>query len=219
LFLAICGILHGLILLAVNTNASEGDNQSVAQFSSSEQMTQPVEPSPVSGIHLRPVTEKDLPILFEYQREPEANEMAAFPARDRDAFMSHWKKILSDAAVTAMTVVVDGCVAGNVGCWTQDGQRLVGYWIGKEYWGRGVATQMLSQFLRLVADRPLHAHVAKHNVASIRVLEKCGFEFCTAATGALGVPADGIEELVYVKQSLSANTENSVVRRVATRTF
>jgi len=161
-------------------------------------MTKQVNPSQASGIHLRPVTESDLPILFEHQREPEANEMAAFPARDRDAFMAHWTRILSDATLAAMTVVVDGCVAGNVGCWTQDGQRLVGYWIGKEHWGRGVATQMLSQFLRLVADRPLHAHVAKHNVASIRVLEKCGFAFCAEATGAPSEPGDGIEELVYV---------------------
>ena len=32
-------------------------------------------------IRLREVTEADLPILFEHQREPEANRMAAFPAR------------------------------------------------------------------------------------------------------------------------------------------
>lgn len=124
--------------------------------------------------------------------------MAAFPARDRDAFMAHWSTILGNMAVVAMTVVVDSCVAGHVGCWTQGGQRLVGYWIGKEHWGKGVATRMLSMFLRLVADRPLHAHVAKHNVASIRVLEKCGFALCAAAAAAPGDPADGVEELVYV---------------------
>ena len=173
-------------------------------------MTQRVNPLPTSEVLLRPVTEGDLPILFEYQREPVANEMAAFPARDRDAFMAHWTKILGNETVVAMTVVVDRCVAGNVGCWTQDGHRLVGYWIGKDHWGKGVATQMLSIFLRLVADRPLHAHVAKHNVASIRVLEKCGFELCERATGALGAPADGIEELVYmIAESSVGDTESS----------
>jgi RimJ/RimL family protein N-acetyltransferase len=161
-------------------------------------MTPRVGPLRANDIQLRPVTESDLPILFEHQREPEANEMAAFPARDRDAFMAHWTKILGDQTVVAMTIVVNRRVAGNVSCWTQDGQRLVGYWIGKEHWGKGVATQMLSMFLRLVADRPLHAHVAKHNVASIRVLQKCGFALCANATGALGEPADGSEEVVYV---------------------
>ncbi len=166
-------------------------------------MTQQDNSSWASRIQLRPVTENDLPVLFEHQREPEANAMAAFPARDRDAFMAHWAKILGDESLVAMTVVVDGCVAGHVGCWTQDGQRLVGYWIGKEYWGKGVATQMLSLFLRHVADRPLHAHVAKQNVASIRVLEKCGFAICGNSTEALGEPGDGIEEVVYVMDGAS----------------
>lgn len=172
-------------------------------------MPHQVNPSRASGIDLRPVTESDLPILFEYQREPEANEMAAFPARDRDAFMTHWTKILGDKNVVAMTAVIDRCVVGNVGCWTQDGQRLVGYWIGKEHWGKGVATQMLSMFLRLVADRPLHAYVAKHNIGSIRVLEKCGFALCAKATCALGEPADGIEELVYVTATSSVGDTDS----------
>jgi RimJ/RimL family protein N-acetyltransferase len=161
-------------------------------------ITQRGKQPPARKIQLRPVMESDLPILFEHQREPEANEMAGFPPRDHDAFMAHWAKILVDETAVAMAVVVDGRVAGNVGCWTQDGQRLVGYWIGKEHWGQGVATQMLSMLLQLVTDRPLQAHVVKHNVASIRVLEKCGFAYCAEATGALGEPADGVEELVYV---------------------
>lgn len=166
-------------------------------------MTQPGDPSWASGIQLRPVTESDLPVLFEHQREPEANAMAAFPARDRDAFMAHWGKILGNESLVAMAVVVDGCVAGHVGCWMQDGLRLVGYWIGKEYWGKGVATQMLSLFIQHVADRPLHAHVAKQNVASIRVLKQCGFVLCEKSTAALDVPDDGIEELVYVIEGAS----------------
>ncbi len=149
-------------------------------------------------IHLRPVVESDLPILFAHQRECEANAMAAFPARDREAFMAHWKTILGNETLVAMTVVVDNCVAGHVGCWRQDVQRMVGYWIGKEYWGKGVATQMLSMFLRKVVDRPLYAYVTKHNLASIRVLEKCGFAFCEKTTAAFDESADGIEELAYV---------------------
>jgi RimJ/RimL family protein N-acetyltransferase len=41
-------------------------------------------------------------------------------------------------------------------------------------WGRGIATEALSAFLRLEQTRPLHAGVATHNAASIRVLQKCG---------------------------------------------
>jgi RimJ/RimL family protein N-acetyltransferase len=54
-------------------------------------------------------------------------------------------------------------------------KREVGYWIDRAFWGRGVATEALSAFLCLEHIRPLYAGVAKHNVASIRVLQKCGF--------------------------------------------
>lgn len=127
---------------------------------------------------LRDVTETDVPIFFEHQRDPDASRMAAFPARDRDSFASHWAKILRDESVTTKTVVFDGHVAGNVVSWEKLGKPHVGYWIGKEYWGKGIATKALTEFLDHVKARPLYARVAKHNVASIRVLEKCGFTIC-----------------------------------------
>ena len=126
-------------------------------------------------VHLRDVTPDDLPIFFEHQLDPVATEMAAFPSRDRGAFMAHWDKVLADESAIKQTILVDGQVAGNIGSWEQDGEHLVGYWIGRDYWGHGVATAALSQFVARIAARPLYAHVAKTNVASQRVLEKCGF--------------------------------------------
>ena len=128
-----------------------------------------------SDIHLRDVTEDDLPIFFEHQLDPDATEMAAFLSRDRDAFMTHWAKIMADDSVILKTILLEGQVAGNIVSFVQSGEREVGYWIGKEYWGKGVATKALAAFLDYVKTRPLYAHVAKHNVGSRRVLEKCGF--------------------------------------------
>jgi RimJ/RimL family protein N-acetyltransferase len=129
----------------------------------------------MSDVLLRDVTEGDLPILFEHQLDPDANEMAAFPARDRDDFLTHWAKILADETVIKKTILFDGQVAGNIVSFEQSGEREVGYWIGKKYWGKGIATRALSGFLSHETTRPLYAQVAKHNAASIRVLEKCGF--------------------------------------------
>jgi RimJ/RimL family protein N-acetyltransferase len=126
-------------------------------------------------VRLRDVTEDDLPIFFEHQRDPIANRMAAFPPRERDAFMTHWGAILRDASVVVRTIELDGDVAGNVVLFRFEGRREVGYWIGRAFWGRGVATRALSAFLHEVAERPIYAGVAETNVASIRVLEKCGF--------------------------------------------
>ncbi len=151
-----------------------------------------------NAVCLRDVTDADLPILFAQQADPDANRMAAFPPRDRDAFLAHWAKVRADPATVTKTILLDGQVVGYVGSWERDGQRLVGYWIGREYWGRGAASRGLAEFLGVVQTRPLYAHVAKHNHASIRVLEKCGFAFSAEETERLGAPDDGIEEFVYV---------------------
>jgi RimJ/RimL family protein N-acetyltransferase len=124
---------------------------------------------------LREVTDSDLPILFEQQLDPEASQMAAFPSRDRESFMAHWIKIMADPSVVLRTILFHGKVVGNIVSWEAEGEWEVGYWIGKEYWSKGIATKALTQFLAIVKLRPLFAYVAKHNVASRRVLEKCGF--------------------------------------------
>ena len=127
---------------------------------------------------LREVADDDLPIFFEQQLDAGAQRMAAFSPRDpndRDAFMTHWGKIRDDASSTIRTIVADGRVAGNILCFTHGGKREVGYWLGREHWGRGVATRALAVFLSLIAERPLYAGVASDNAASMRVLEKCGF--------------------------------------------
>ena len=124
---------------------------------------------------LRDVIESDLPVFFEHQRDPEATRMADFPARDREAFDAHWERVLGDETLTAKTIVFEGQVAGNIGSWEQDGRRLVGYWLGKEFWGKGLATKALAELVQELGTRPLYAYVAKTNVGSIRVLEKCGF--------------------------------------------
>jgi RimJ/RimL family protein N-acetyltransferase len=66
-------------------------------------------------------------------------------------------------------------VTGYVISFVYFGVREVGFWIGKEYWGQGIATRALSKFLEQVPLRPLRASAAKHNRGSLRVLEKCGF--------------------------------------------
>ena len=114
-------------------------------------------------------------VFFEHQRDPIAVAMVAFRSRDRAAFDQHWAKLLADDSLLKKTIVVDGQIAGNIGSWTSEGKREVGYWIDRAFWGRGVATEALSAFLCLEQTRPLYAGVAKHNVASIRVLQKCGF--------------------------------------------
>lgn len=151
-----------------------------------------------SNIQLRDIRESDLPIFFEQQLDPEATQMASFPSRSRDGFMSHWTKIMADESVQIQTILFDGHVAGNIVCFEQLGEREVGYWLGKEYWGKGIATKALEDFLKQIETRPLYAHVAKHNIASRRVLEKCGFAVSGEDRFFSQILGDDIEEYILI---------------------
>ena len=153
------------------------------------------------GVQLRDVIESDLPILFEQQLDPDANYMAAFTARDptdRDAFMAHWARILNDKTTTNQTILFNGQVAGSVACYKDEefGEMEITYWIGKEYWDKGIATRALSKLLDHVAVRPLFGRAAKDNVASLRVMQKCGFIICGDGKGFAYARGKEIEEYI-----------------------
>lgn len=133
----------------------------------------PVQPSP--DVRLRGVSLADLDAFFTHQSDAGAATLVGLPSRDQAAFDAHWGRILRDDRILIRTVLADGAVAGHVLTFERDGERLVGYWLGRKHWGRGIATRALAQFLGVVPGRPLRAHVTPHNLASRRVLEKCGF--------------------------------------------
>lgn len=129
-------------------------------------------------VSLREVRDGDLPVFSAQMSDPRAGRMAAFTAPvpgDRGHFGAHWTKIRSDPAVTVRTVLADDVVAGHVAVFGPPQEREVTYWVGRECWGRGIATAALTALLDLVRTRPLYARAAADNTGSIRVLEKCGF--------------------------------------------
>lgn len=126
-------------------------------------------------ILIRPVEPPDLDVFFQNEHEPGAAEMAGFPARPRDVFFERWRGLLVDPDTVLRAVLVDGEVAGQVLLFTRDNAREAGYWISMRFWGQGIATAALRLFLVEVTERPLTGKIAPHNLASARVLEKCGF--------------------------------------------
>ena len=129
-------------------------------------------------ITLRPVETADLDPFYAHQLDPEAIRLAAFVSADRKhrpAFDAHWDKILRAPENTNRTIIADGQVAGHIACFPMEGNLEVTYWLGREFWGRGIATQALNQLLRLITVRPIFARAATDNLGSLRVLQKCGF--------------------------------------------
>ena len=148
-------------------------------------------------ITLRDVIDSDLPIFFDQQRDPVAVHMAAFTSRDpndRDAFDAHWKNIRADLGIVIRTIVFEGSVAGSVAKYMLFGKPEITYGLGREYWRKGIATAALKEFLRQL-PRPIYAHAAKDNVASLRVLEKCGFTITGYEKGFAMARAQEIEEV------------------------
>src|SRR3954452_22220336 len=158
------------------------------------------------NVSLREVRKEDLPIFFEHQLDAEATRMAAFPSRDREAFMAHWAKIMSkETNQTGIlnTILADGTVAGNVVYWEAAGEPNIGYWLRQEHWGKGIASSALAQFLTKIEARSVYAHVAKHNFASIRVLQKCGFQLARA-----DMSDDGEELVMELRSDRCATAAN-----------
>ena len=153
-----------------------------------------------SDVSLRDVLEADLPSFFAYQLDPDAQAMAAFTSKDpanREAFLAHWHQILADPTTINRTIVVDGQVAGSVSSYLDDGHLEVTYWLGKHYWGKGLASGALSAFLAHAnPTRPIYARAAKDNIGSLRVLEKCGFKIIGEDRGFANARGKEIEEFL-----------------------
>jgi RimJ/RimL family protein N-acetyltransferase len=154
----------------------------------------------INDFFLRDVLESDLPIFFAYQLDPDARAMAAFTSKDptnREAFMAHWHQILADPTVIIRTIVVDGQVAGSVSSYQDDGRPEVTYWLGKHYWGKGLASRALTEFLAHAnPTRPIYARASKDNIGSLRVLEKCGFRIIGEDRGFANARGKEIEEFL-----------------------
>lgn len=151
-------------------------------------------------LRLRDTINDDLVVFYQQQLDPDASYMAAFTAKDpadRVAFFAHWHKIMADETVKIQTILFNGEIAGNVLSYEEEGRSEVSYWLGKEFWGKGIATQVLIIFLNQYNKiRPMYARVAKDNLASRRVLEKCGFVIIGESKGFANARGQEIDEFL-----------------------
>jgi RimJ/RimL family protein N-acetyltransferase len=153
-----------------------------------------------SDVRLRGVRRTDLDVFYHQQADEVANRMAAFAADDpldRVAFDAHWDRIFSLEDVRNQTILWGEKVAGYIAKFELFGQPSIAYWLGREYWGQGIATEALRQFLRQVPERPLFARVVADNLGSIRVLEKAGFVRVGAEKGFASARKAEVDELIF----------------------
>ena len=128
------------------------------------------------SISLRPIAPSDLEALFQIQLDPDGNALAAVIPRNREAFMEIWSQILTDPNTITRAILLNDSLVGSISRFGREGEHFIGYWIDRPYWGRGIASRAVSLFLPLIPERPLHARVASHNTASLRILQNNNFK-------------------------------------------
>jgi RimJ/RimL family protein N-acetyltransferase len=154
----------------------------------------------MSTITLRLVEDPDVEVFFQQQCEPDGIWMAAFTAEDpsdREQFDRHWAKIRADAGITMRTILADGEVVGNIACHGWFGEPEISYGISQAYWGRGIATSALQQFLAIIRERPLYARIASDNHGSRKVLERNGFTQIGSEWSFANARKQEIEEAIF----------------------
>lgn len=151
-------------------------------------------------IKLRRTEVSDLDYLFQFQLDKEASYMAAFmpkDAADKSAYLNKYIKLLNNPTVNNQTIIVDGIIIGSIAKFVMEGDAEITYWIDRNFWGKGVATKALQEFLAIETTRPIFGRVAFDNISSQKVLEKCGFVKIGADKGFANARQAVIEEFIY----------------------
>ncbi len=149
---------------------------------------------------LRPTVISDLDFLFQFQIDKEGAYLAAFMPKDpgdKPAYLKKYRKLLDDPTVNNQTICIDNIIVGSIAKFLMAGDTEITYWIDRKYWGQGIATKALKEFLEIVTIRPIFGRVAFDNFGSQKVLEKCGFLKIGSDKGFANARQKEIEEFIY----------------------
>lgn len=149
---------------------------------------------------LRRVEDSDIAIFFKHQLDPVSSWQVAFTHKDptdEAAFNLHIEEALKNVTVLMRTIHIDGEVAGYITKYDLDGEPQIGFVLGREFWGYGIATRALHEFLTIFTARPVYARTAFDNAASMHVLEKQNFKRTSEGTYYSNARGSEIVEILW----------------------
>ena len=152
------------------------------------------------AITLSETTIEDLNALFEFQLDREAIYLAAFTSKDpipKTAYIEKYSKFLTDPTINMRTIKADDEIVGSIAKFVREKDAEITYWIDRKFWGQGIATNALKEFLQIESTRPIYGRVAFDNYGSQKVLEKCGFVKHGKDRGFANARQAEIEEYIY----------------------
>jgi RimJ/RimL family protein N-acetyltransferase len=154
----------------------------------------------LSNIQLRQTEISDLDFLFQFQLDKEGAYLAAFMPKDhadKSAYLEKHTTLLNDPTVNNQTILIDNIIVGSIAKFVMEGDAEITYWIDRDFWGRGIATKVLRDFIEIETARPLFGRVAFDNSSSQKVLVKCGFVKIGTDKGFANARQTEIEEYIY----------------------
>lgn len=152
------------------------------------------------NITLTNTEEEDLNLFYQFQLNEEANYLAAFTFKDpnnKAAYIEKYTKLLHDPTVNMKTIKMNDEIVGSVAKFFIKEEAAVSYWIDQKFWGQGITSAALKDFLAAEKIRPVYAYVAFDNYGSQRVLEKNGFVKIGTDRGFANARQTEIEEYIY----------------------
>lgn len=146
------------------------------------------------------VADSDLVTLQKFQNDPEARHQAGSGNiyKTVDDFAAFLKTARSKGA-EFQVILLEGEVVGYIAAFDRFEKREISYWIGRGYWGQGIATKAVATWLDRfeVPEGGLYARVMTDHPASAKVLEKNGFKAVEQGTFFSDVRGEEIEETLY----------------------
>jgi RimJ/RimL family protein N-acetyltransferase len=152
------------------------------------------------NITLTKTEKSDLDVLFQFQVDKEASYLAAFTSKDPNdkvAYMEKYSKHLVDPTINMRTIKANDKIVGSLAKFIMENKAGITYWVDRKFWGRGIATAALKDFLKIEQIRPIYGRVAFDNYNSQKVLEKCGFVKIGSDKGFANARQAEIEEFIY----------------------
>jgi RimJ/RimL family protein N-acetyltransferase len=142
-----------------------------------------------NNIYLRPVRPSDAKSIYRYARHREISRYTyvPYPYRLEDSYaflksLRRWRK-KGTSEVFGMVDKGSNQLLGLIGMHRIDrvNKRVeIGYWLGKEHWGKGITSEAVRLVVRYAFKelrlQKVVARVWHPNIASAQLLKKCGFK-------------------------------------------
>ncbi|MCK0069020.1 GNAT family N-acetyltransferase [Kordiimonas laminariae] len=135
------------------------------------------------NVSIRNMVGADIEPLAKFHTDEEAAWLAGGGAISGDTatHVARFARLLDDESgeLLLRTIIVDGEVAGYIATFLREDAREISYWLGRQFWGKGIVTHALKVFLlqvkEIFPDQSIYARVVESNIGSAKVLEKTGF--------------------------------------------